>query len=81
MNSTIPTEYTVNLPWTESPFFEADLRKANLDEATATRVRHYAEQGYLIFDPQIPMAVIDEAREQAAPLIPTTQANSRVQDA
>lgn len=81
MSATIPSEYTVNLPWTESPFFEADLRKANLDEVTAGQVRHYAEQGYLIFDPQIPMAVIDEAREQAEPLIPNTHANSRIQDA
>jgi len=81
MTATIPTEYTVNLPWTESPFFEADLREANLDEATARQVRHFAEKGYLIFDPQIPMSVLDEARQQAEPLIPSTQANSRVQDA
>ncbi|MEZ0485764.1 phytanoyl-CoA dioxygenase family protein [Fibrella aquatica] len=81
MSATIPTEFTVNLPWTESPFFEADLRKANLDEATTVQVRQFSEQGFLIFDPQIPMSIIDEARQQAEPLIPTTHANSRVQDA
>ena len=81
MSTTIPSQYTVNLPWTESPFFEEDLKKAGLDEAAAEQVRHFSEQGYLIFDPQIPMAVIDEARQQAEPLIPTAQANSRVQDA
>lgn len=81
MSTPIPSEYTVNLPWTESPFFEAELKKADLDEATATQVRHYAEQGYLIFDPQISMDIIDEARQQAEPLIPSTHANARVQDA
>lgn len=57
----------MNTPWVESPFFEKELRQAGLDPKTEAMVRQYADQGYLVFDPQIPMETIDEARESLIP--------------
>ena len=81
MDAATPTAYTVNLPWVESPFFEYEFKKADLDDVLGQQVRQFAQNGYLIFDPDIPMEVIDQARDGAEPLIPTSQANGRVLDA
>lgn len=62
------TTTTLNLPWIESPFFQQELKKANLDPALEEQVRRYAEDGFLIFDPEIDMAVLDQALEQVKPL-------------
>jgi len=58
----------INLPWVESPFFAHELKKANLSPELAEQVRRYAEDGYLIFDPEIDMAVLDDALKQVEPL-------------
>lgn len=58
----------VNLPWVESPFFNQELQQANLDPVLAEQVRRYAEDGYLIFDPEIDESVLDTARQALDPL-------------
>jgi ectoine hydroxylase-related dioxygenase (phytanoyl-CoA dioxygenase family) len=68
----------LNLPWVESPFFNQELKKANLDPVLEEQVRRYAEDGYLIFDPEIDPDVLDQAREQVLPLYGT---DLRKQDA
>jgi hypothetical protein len=62
------TSQVTNLPWVESPFFNRELQQAKLDPALAEQIRHYAEHGYLIFDPEIDESVIDAAREDVQPL-------------
>ncbi|GAB3548026.1 phytanoyl-CoA dioxygenase family protein [Spirosoma fluminis] len=62
------TTATINLPWVESPFFNQELQAANLDPATAEQVRRYADDGYLIFDPEIDEAVLDRAVAEVQPL-------------
>ncbi|MCY7358246.1 MAG: phytanoyl-CoA dioxygenase family protein [Rudanella sp.] len=59
---------SINLPWVESPFFQQELKKANLDPVLREQVRRYAEDGYLIFDPEIDMDVLDQALAQVKPL-------------
>lgn len=59
---------SINLPWVESPFFNQELQQANLDPVLAEQVRQYAEDGYLIFDPEIDESVLDAAREGVKPL-------------
>jgi hypothetical protein len=44
----------LNIPWTESPFFEKLLSGSDLDPATRALVRTFAEDGILVFDPEIP---------------------------
>jgi hypothetical protein len=43
----------LNIPWVDSPFFEALLEKSRIDEETKSMVRRYANDGYLVFDPGI----------------------------
>lgn len=69
---------SVTIPWVESPFFEEELAKAQLDAQTEAMVRSYADDGYLIFDPGIDENVIDAARED---LIPKFGSGVRLQDA
>jgi hypothetical protein len=40
----------LNVPWFESPFFERDLERSDLDDETRERVRSFAERGYLVLD-------------------------------
>ena len=42
----------LNLPWLESPFFEKLLSRSNLDLETRALVRTYANDGFLVFDPE-----------------------------
>jgi ectoine hydroxylase-related dioxygenase (phytanoyl-CoA dioxygenase family) len=71
-----------NLPWTESPFFEVELKKANLSEADKAFVRRFAEDGYVTFDPEIDEATIDSIVEQLAPRFAKMTSDSlRIQDA
>jgi hypothetical protein len=44
----------LNIPWTESPFFETLLAKSGLDPATEALVRAFAAEGVVAFDPRIP---------------------------
>jgi len=52
-----------NIPYTESPFFEKELATANLSSEEKTLLMQYAENGYVIIDPQIPEQVIDQVKE------------------
>ena len=61
------SQHHTNLPWTESPFFEVELKKANLSDADKAFVRRFAEDGYVIIDPEIDEATIDTIVEQLAP--------------
>lgn len=80
MMATFPSQYNINLPWVESPFFADELKKAQLDPETEQLVKQYAEQGYVIFDPQLSEAVIDAARQQAEPLFVQRPPHVRLQD-
>ena len=42
------------LYWIDSPFFESSLARSDLDEPTKEIVRAYANDGYLIIDPELP---------------------------
>ena len=77
--STLPNQYAVTLPWVESPFFRAELAKLDLDAETKRMATFYADNGYLIFDPEIPEAVIDAAITGVAPELAKVT-NGRVQD-
>jgi len=71
-----------NLPWLESPFFDAELQASDLSEADKTFVKNYAENGYAIIDPGIDEALIDTI---VSTMIPTfdklKNEDKRVQDA
>jgi ectoine hydroxylase-related dioxygenase (phytanoyl-CoA dioxygenase family) len=79
MNATLPSTQ-IQIPWVESPFFDAELKAADLDAATEAMVRNYAEQGYVIIDPQIDDETIDRALAQIKPDFEKHKTN-RLQDA
>lgn len=71
-----------NLPWTESPFFAEDLENAQLSAEDKAFVKHFAEEGYVIFDTNIPHALIDDIVKDLQPHFDKiTDGNIRVQDA
>lgn len=73
-------ELKKNIPWTESPFFESELQKAALSPDMEQLVRDYAENGYVVFDPGVPLATIDAARAALEPKF-AAQTETRIQDA
>jgi len=70
--------FSPNLPWTESPFFEKELQQANLDPILTEQMHRYAEDGYLIFDPEIDIEILNAALTGVDPLY---NGESRKQDA
>jgi hypothetical protein len=44
----------LQVPWIDSPFFEKLLSRSELDPAERERVRAFAEDGLLVFDPELP---------------------------
>ena len=71
-----------NLPWTESPFFEVELKKSTLSDADKAFVKKFAEDGYAIIDPEIDESHIDSIVEQLAPQFEKITNNEyRIQDA
>ncbi|HYI10305.1 MAG TPA: phytanoyl-CoA dioxygenase family protein [Thermoanaerobaculia bacterium] len=48
-----------NRPWIDSPFFEQALEAKGLDPETKRLVRFYAENGYVIVDPEVTSPTID----------------------
>ncbi|HYC60551.1 MAG TPA: phytanoyl-CoA dioxygenase family protein [Thermoanaerobaculia bacterium] len=52
------------MPWLDSPFFAAMLEKMELDTESMRLVRDFSQNGYVIFDPKIPNAWLDAAREE-----------------
>lgn len=73
-------ELKKNIPWIESPFFEGELKKAALSPDMEALVRHYAEEGYVVFDPEVSLATIDRAIEALRPDY-AAQNVTRLQDA
>ncbi|MDR3678317.1 MAG: phytanoyl-CoA dioxygenase family protein [Flavipsychrobacter sp.] len=53
-----------NLPWVESPFFERELEAMDLSQADKDFIKFYAENGYVIFDPQIDESVIEAVKTE-----------------
>lgn len=49
------------VPWVESPFFPMLLEQAEVDEKTKEMIRHFAEHGYVVFDPELPDSWVDGA--------------------
>ncbi|WP_373511416.1 phytanoyl-CoA dioxygenase family protein [Persicitalea sp.] len=76
----MPTPTTLNTPWVESPFFEQEIDQARLDPETEGLARRYAEEGYVVFDPQIDGATIDAVVQGLKPRFEADQTN-RIQDA
>jgi ectoine hydroxylase-related dioxygenase (phytanoyl-CoA dioxygenase family) len=71
-----------NLPWTESPFFEAELSRSTLSDADKAFVKKFADEGYVIIDLDIDDAAINTIIEQLAPAFAKiTDNNYRIQDA
>ena len=69
----------MQIPWVESPFFEAELDRADFDKETKEMIRFYSEYGYVIIDPQIDDALINRAIDQVKPDFATHNTN-RLQD-
>ncbi|MCB0502260.1 MAG: phytanoyl-CoA dioxygenase family protein [Bacteroidetes bacterium] len=53
--------HQLNMPWIDSPFFNTLLEEADYDEEIKEMIRYYAENGYIIIDPEIPEEMLDEA--------------------
>lgn len=71
-----------NLPWTESPFFEAELSKSTLSDADKAFVKKFADDGYVIFDIGIDDKTINNIIDDLAPrFAKITDNNYRIQDA
>ncbi|OQP47204.1 hypothetical protein A4H97_06770 [Niastella yeongjuensis] len=71
-----------NLPWTESPFFEAELSKSTLSEADKAFVKKFADDGYVIIDLGLDDTTANSIIEQLAPrFAKITDNNYRIQDA
>jgi hypothetical protein len=70
----------MNIPWVESPFFEAILAHRKLTAAERELARTYHDKGYVVFDllNADELALCDSIIEQVAPLY---QSDRRVMDA
>jgi hypothetical protein len=71
---------SLEAPWFESPFFERELEKSDLDPETRALVRSFADNGYIVFDGRI--EDFDRlAAEIDSGLAERFAENNRVQDA
>lgn len=71
-----------NLPWIESPFFEKELEAADLTPEEKAFVKFYSDNGYIIFDPEIPESLLDETVKQMKPKWDKIKGDDkRIQDA
>jgi ectoine hydroxylase-related dioxygenase (phytanoyl-CoA dioxygenase family) len=71
-----------NLPWTESPFFEYELRESTLSDADKSFVKGFADNGFAIFDPGFGEPLIDALNTSMAPRFEkVTEEGRRIQDA
>ncbi len=71
------TATAINLPWTESPFFTQEIQNTTLSATQVEQALRYAEDGFLIIDPQIDPAVLDTALTGVEPLY---NGENRLQD-
>lgn len=62
-------QITYNLPWIESPFFERELAESNLSDEDKAFVKFFAENGYVVFDPQIPEEVLTGVLDDLNPKV------------
>jgi ectoine hydroxylase-related dioxygenase (phytanoyl-CoA dioxygenase family) len=72
-----------NLPWTESPFFEHEIQTSVLSDEEKAFVKSFAENGYVIFDPQLEEPLIDALNNSMAPQFDKIEegGDKRIQDA
>ncbi|SDN08287.1 phytanoyl-CoA dioxygenase family protein [Siphonobacter aquaeclarae] len=70
---------SVQVPWTESPFFESELEAAGLSPEMKAFVRFFSENGYVIIDPGIDEQTLDEAVATLKPRFSERRTN-RLQD-
>lgn len=77
------TQETTNLPWTESPFFERELVTSSLSEKDKAFVKSFADNGFVVFDTGIDVALIDALNETMASSFARLDktADRRIQDA
>ncbi len=76
----------MNRPWIDSPFFASAIETCGLDAETRKQVEFFAENGYVIIDPQISGATIDALNGSLLPYFvpraePYYSDETRVQDA
>ena len=70
------------MPWTESPFLEKELAESTLSPEEKNFVKSYADNGYIIFDPEIPFELLDKAVETLKPRWAAIEgSDKRIQDA
>ena len=60
--TTLPVELK-NRPWTDSPFFSSALEASGLDPEMKKIVAFFAEHGYVVVDPQISDATIENVKD------------------
>ena len=44
----------LDIPWIDSPFFARQLEEGPYDEATRRAIRSFADDGFLVIDPEVP---------------------------
>lgn len=79
------SEITHTLPWTESPFFERELRESGLSDEDKAFVKEFADNGYIILDPKIDEETIEALKagldKKFNPSDPLQKPTTRLQDA
>lgn len=51
----------INIPWVESPFFDDLLAKSDYNAEQKALLQKYAEDGYIVIDPEVPEQMLDDA--------------------
>lgn len=64
MSAPLTQAQSLQVPWIDSPFFPSLVEEAELDSEMKAMARHFAEHGYVIFDPKIPDAWLDGAQAE-----------------
>jgi hypothetical protein len=73
-----------NLPWTESPFFKKELAASPLSEKDKAFVQSFADNGYVIFDPELDDNTLESVKNALAPTFKKLEEENeglRIQDA
>jgi hypothetical protein len=80
--SKIAWEAPIKQPWYSTPFFEKILSASRFSNAEAGMIRQFAEQGYLIFDPDLENIddLASDLRDNVPYPIKDGKAYNRVQD-
>jgi hypothetical protein len=59
MRADMTEQDNLNLLWLDSPFFDRQLEQLDLPSAMKSKIKFFAENGYLIFDPEMPADLLD----------------------